>query len=392
MSKQISLSLLFLLSGSLSLWSQVDTTFVYNNNTTYGSLDIRIARSATWYYYLQQDQTFSFRQNTTGGKTNTFFDMTSWDSSPYLQGNLREKNGSNEYFVMNYRILPPVNYNATYAQGYPLLLILHGLGEAGNCSEHECHHADINYNPNTNTPAAPVNVDHPLLNNDHLLTNGGRAHLKARNDAGSKLPDDPTLPARAFPGFVLFPQNLNGWNGSSIQDAIRLVRLITKKYKIDKNRIYVHGLSNGGKGVYEAMKRAPWMFAAAAAMSPIDDAFISQQQMASTVAHVPLWVFQGGLDEMPNPLKTENIIKKFRDAGMVVRYTKYPNLGHGTWNTAYSEPDFFSWFLGKNNANIHAFAGATTICGSSGLKLELPQGYLAYQWKLNSQTITGAYT
>ena len=30
---------------------------------------------------------------------------------------------------------------------------------------------------------------------------------------------------------------------------------------------------------------------------------------------------------------------QFRSVGAVVRYTLYPELGHGTWNKAYNEPD-----------------------------------------------------
>jgi predicted esterase len=386
-----SLAIIFLFCSKTQ--AQVDTTFIYNNNTPYGSLDIRIANSASWYYYLQEEKTFAFRESSPGVKTNTYLDMTSsWDSSPYSQGNLREKNGATDSYVMNYRLLKPQNYNATYSPGYPLLLILHGLGEAGNCSEFECHHADKNYDPNDNSPAAPVTADHALLNNDHQLTNGGVVHMKAWKDAGSKLPNDPTLAARAFPGFILFPQNLNGWDGATTSDAIRIVRLLCKKYNIDENRVYIHGLSNGGHGVYETVKRAPWMFAAVLTMSAIDDGFINQQQMAPAIAHVPLWVFQGALDQNPYPQKTENYIKKFRDAGAVVRYTKYANVGHGTWSTAYKEPDFFTWMLGKNKANIHSFSGAKTICSAAGLKLEVPAGYLAYQWQLNGQLISGANT
>jgi chitodextrinase len=382
---------LLLVVISIEAGAQVDTTFIHNNNRPYGSLDIRIAKSPTWYYYLQESKTFSFRESAPGVKTDTYLDMTSsWDSSPYTQGNLREKNGSSDSFVMNYRLLHPMNYNASYNPGYPLLLIMHGLGEAANCSEFECHHADQNYSPVTNVPAAPVNADHPLLNNDHHLTNGGNVHLKARNDAAGKLPNDPSLAARAFPGFVLFPQDLNGWNNRPAEDAIRIVRLICKKYNIDENRVYIHGLSNGGHGVYEVIKRAPWMFAAALTMSAIDDGFINNVKMAPAIAHIPLWVFQGSKDENPTPQKTKNYVKKFRDAGAVVRYTEYPDLGHGTWGTAYREPDFFTWILSKNKANIHTFSGSTTICGASGLKLELAEGYKAYQWQLNGQTISGA--
>lgn len=376
---------------SFETFAQVDTTYIYNPGTPYGTLDIRLARSATNYYYLQEGKTFSFRESAPGVKTESYRDMTSWDSSPYLQGNLREKKSETEdNFVMNYRLLLPQNYDPAYAKGYPIIIIFHGLGESGNCWEKVCHHADKNYSPLVNDPPAPTTIDSELLNNDHQLTNGGNVHLKARNDAGEKLPDDPTLPERAFPGLVLIPQNFNGWDGANAQDAIRIIRLLLKKYNIDDNRIYIHGLSNGGSGVYEAVKRAPWMFAATLTMSAINDAAINTQGMAPAIAHIPLWIFQGGQDVNPYPQKTENYIKLFRDAGSRVRYSRYESLGHGTWSTAYHEPDFFTWILGKNKATLHSFAGSTTICSAEGLKLELAAGFMAYQWQLNGTTIAGA--
>jgi hypothetical protein len=77
----------------ISSFGQVDTSYIYNSSTAYGTLDIRIAKSASRYYYLEDNKTFNFRESG-GSKTNSYFDMTSWDSSPYAQGNLREKNGS----------------------------------------------------------------------------------------------------------------------------------------------------------------------------------------------------------------------------------------------------------------------------------------------------------
>src|SRR5687768_11980133 len=89
-------------------FSQVDTSFIYRENMPYGTLDLRIAKTSNRYYYLQEDTTFSFRESTPGVKTNTYLDMTSWDSSPYAEGNLRERVGSADNFVMNYRLLKPV--------------------------------------------------------------------------------------------------------------------------------------------------------------------------------------------------------------------------------------------------------------------------------------------
>jgi predicted esterase len=372
-------------------FAQVDTTFLYKTNMPYGTLDIRIAKSSTQYYYLQEDKTMSYRESSPGVRTDTYLSMLSWNTSEYTQGNLREKSGMNDNFIMNYRLLKPKDYNASYSSGYPILVMMHGLGERGNCWDDKCYFADRDWNYNTNTPPAPTDPNSILLNNDLNLLNGGSAHLNARNLAGSRLPDAGDMPAGAFPGFVLFPQNLNGWTGNSVQDVIKTVRLLVKKYNIDEDRIYIEGISNGGGGTFEALKRASWLFACAVMMSPISDGFVLSQGMEPTIAHIPLWIFQGGKDKGPTPFYTENHIKQFRDAGAVVRYNLYPDLGHGTWNTAFKEPDFFSWIRAKNKSDIHTYAGNTSICGiNSGVKMELANGFYKYQWQKDGVTIDGA--
>jgi predicted esterase len=377
---------------SNELTGQVDTTFIYRSGVPYGTLDIRLAKSSTRYYYLQQNRTFAFRESSPGVRTYSYKDMTSWDSSPYTQGNLREKNGSADYFVMNYRLLEPLNYNKTYQPGYPLIVFMHGAGERGNCWRSTCYFADPTWNPNTNSPPAPTDPDSKVLNNDHNLLHGGSTHLAMRNSANGKLPNDPTLSARSFPGFVLFAQTLNGWTGSTVQDLIRLVRLVAKKYNIDEDRIYIEGLSAGGTAQYEAIKRAPWLFASSIAMSSVSDAGIISLNYQSKIAHIPLWIFQGGIDTNPSPSQTLGYVKKFRDAGMLVRYTVYPELGHGTWNKAMNEPDFFKWMLTQTKARIHTFAGSTSICGTNGqgVKMQLSEGFRAYQWERNGVIISGA--
>ncbi|MEX2231263.1 MAG: PA14 domain-containing protein, partial [Cyclobacteriaceae bacterium] len=75
-----------------------------------------------------------------------------------------------------------------------------------------------------------------------------------------------------------------------------------------------------------------------------------------------------------------------------IRYTLYPELGHGTWNKAFNEPDFFSWMLGKNKADIHSFENSTFICSTEGTRLELAEGFKAYQWQFNGAAISGATT
>jgi chitodextrinase len=392
MKKLVGLAVLIACTGMCS-FAQVDTTFIYNTAMPYGTLDLRLVKSPTRYYYLQEGVTFSFRESAPGVKTNTYRDMTSWNSSAYGQGNLREKNGSQDLFVLNYRILLPANYNPDYEPGYPIIMMMHGAGETGNCWNDNCHWSNTSWNPNNNNPPAPTDESSELLNNDRNLFHGGSQHLDAVKLAGTKLPNDPTMPDRAFPGIVIFPQSLNGWlQPSKVEEAIKLLRLIIKKYNVDQNRVYVHGLSNGGAGVNQAIKRAPWLFAAALGMSAVTDGEIAVNNMLDEVSKLPLWYFQGGQDLNPTPSRTFGFVKKLRDAGATVRYYLYPTLGHGTWNTAYKEPDFFTWILSKRKYNPHIYYGYPVICNTTnvGARLGFSKGFLAYQWEKDGAIIEGA--
>lgn len=371
------------LAAALYSHAQVKSNYQYSTSMPYGTLDIRTRISSSDYYYLQENKTFSFRESSPGVRTNKYVDMTSWDSSPYKEGNLRRKTGTADKFVMNYRLLFPNGYTSTYNPGYPMMVHLHGAVERGNCYYTNCYHATPNYTVAANSPAAPKTATHKLLNNDHNLNVGGKQYLDARNLAGTRKPNDPSMPARAFPGFVLVPQMFNIWDSLQVQDMIRIVRLVAAKYKIDQDRIYVQGLSIGGYAVYESMKRASWLFAAALPMSAVWDANIFKQNQQGKVAHIPLWVFQGGKDTRPSPTFTQNIINNYKKAGGIVRYTYYSTLGHVIWNSAYGTTDYFSWTLKQSKANLHVFAGNTVIDKSKNYypKMFLAEGFLAYQWE-----------
>ena len=382
MNKIFTVSICCLLAACYS-FAQVKSNYQYSTTMPYGTLDIRTRVSSSEYYYLQENKTFSFRESSPGVRTNKYLDMTSWDSSPYKEGNLRHRIGTVDKFVMNYRLLFPLGYNSTYAQGYPMMVHFHGAYERGNCVYTTCYHSTPSYTVEANSPPAPKTATHRLLNNDHNLNVGGKQYLDARNLAGTRLPHDPMMPSRAFPGFVLSVQMFNVWDSLQVQHVIRVVRLLTAKYKIDQDRIYAQGLSIGGYAVYESMKRASWLIAAGLPMAAVWDANIFTQNQQGKVAHIPLWVFQGGLDTRPSPAFTEAIITKYRNAGGIVRYTLYSNLGHVIWNNAYATTDYFSWMLKQSKANLHAYKGITVIDKSKSQypKLFLAEGFLAYQWE-----------
>lgn len=388
--KTISTLVISCLVAAGHCFAQVKNNYQYNTGMPYGTLDIRTTINTTNYYYLQENVTFSFRESSPGVKTKKYHDMTSWDSSPYKEGNLRKKAGTRDSFVMNYRLLLPNGYSASYNPGYPMIVHLHGAVERANCYYNNCYHSTPAYTVEQNSPAAPKTATHRLLNNDHNLNAGGKQYLDARNLAGTRKPNDPSMPARAFPGFVLVPQMFNIWDSLQVQDVIRIVRLVAEKYKIDQDRIYIQGLSIGGYGVYECLKRASWLFAAALPMAAVWDANIFKQNQQAKVAHIPLWIFQGGKDTRPSPAFTNTIINNFKKAGASVRYTLYSDLSHVVWTRAYGTSDYFSWMLKQSKANLHVHNGIKVIdkAKSQYPKLVLAEGFLAYQWQKNGVTLS----
>ncbi|WKZ60975.1 MAG: hypothetical protein QY309_05695 [Cyclobacteriaceae bacterium] len=396
--------------------AQIDPTweyFHYKNDGTRGpgpgtsgtfiNIDIRLAadypNDPGRQYYLTEGSTFSFRRtSSTGPLTNTYHPMAGFNSTNYTQGQLRSVGQwQGDIFQMNYRLLFPRNYatNPDVEGGYPMIVMIHGFGERGNCWDNNCYHNNKNWNPNANNPAAAWN-NNSLLNNDHSMTHGGAVHqtaVRTTTPAGMP-PDDPNMPARAFPGFVLFPQNLNGWAhwDSPDENVVRIIRLLILTYNINPNKIYIHGLSDGGAGVYRIIRCAPWLFAGALPMSAVNGAETNEYKMHPYIASIPIWTFQGGTDRNPWPWQTEARVLDFRNNGMDVRYTLYPTLGHGVWNNAYNEPDFFSWMMKKDKANIHVKFNNPTVCSTSGASAELilAQGFRAYQWEKDGELIPGA--
>ncbi|MBX2955401.1 MAG: fibronectin type III domain-containing protein [Cyclobacteriaceae bacterium] len=475
-------------------YSQIDTTwtyFHYRNNGpnlpgTWGAgplpsgngvtIDIRLVNNEnnfpndyTTRFYLTENKTFSFRKNNSGLFTDSYHAMAGFNSINYTQGQLRMEIGENAWlgdrFRMNYRLLFPRNYaaNPTVEGGYPMIVMVHGFGERGNCWGGNCYWANGVWNPNDNSPAAitygisaaesagsgltmfttignhqlltgqqvvirnstvsayngtrtitavtsntftvgvsfsataTANVSRPgvfeLLNNDHSMTHGGAVHQTAvlTTTPAGMVPNNPNMPARAFPGFVLFPQNLNGWTIGA-EDVVRIIRLLVKKYNINPNKIYIHGLSDGGAAVYRVIRCAPWLFAGALPMSAVNGAEINEWNLEPFIETIPLWIFQGGTDGNPTPALTQARVQDFRNNGLSVRYTLYPTLGHGVWNNAYAEPDFFSWMRNKDKANIHVKFGNRSICSTTGApaELRLAQGFWAYQWEKDGELIPGA--
>lgn len=253
-----------------------------------------------------------------------------------------------------FRLRFPKTYNPAAADGkkYPMLVFFHGIGEKG-----------------------------PIHDNEYHLYHGGEVFNNAVNSG-------------AFDGYVLFMQSPGGFfGGAHYQNIAELIDYMVANNKLDPFRVSVNGLSGGGQASWEMLINKPAYIAASLPMSWTQTEY-KQPAVVNTVKHTPLWIFQGGQDGSPAPSTSEQVRDAILGAGGNFRYTVYPELGHGTWDKAWSEPDFFPFLTRAYAANPWPHFGRTEFCPGDAINvtLGLNPGFGAYQWRRNGIVIEGAVT
>jgi predicted peptidase len=142
-----------------------------------------------------------------------------------------------------------------------------------------------------------------------------------------------------FPFIVVSPQAplRGGWQNKSL---LALLDEIEGKYKVDKDRVYLTGLSMGGYGTWRLAAAAPERFAAIVPICGGGD-----PKSAEKLKGLPIWVFHGAKDNAVPLKRSEDMVKALKDAGHEVKFTIYPNAGHDSWTETYNNPELYKWLL-----------------------------------------------
>jgi predicted peptidase len=221
--------------------------------------------------------------------------------------------------TLNYRILWPDNFSED--QVYPLVLFLHGAGERGSDNEAQLIHGSSLFAAVENRAEFPAIVIFPQCPRDDYWSNVD----VDRSGEGVKLEFHPEkTPTTAL---------------SLVMEL--LSEQLDKSY-VDKDRVYVAGLSMGGMGTFEILGRMPQTFAAAI---PICGG--GSDDLVEKYAQVPMWVFHGAKDDVVNPLYSLEMVEALLEAGGYPNFTLYENARHNSWDSAFAEPEFLPWLFSK---------------------------------------------
>lgn len=178
--------------------------------------------------------------------------------------------------------------------------------------------------------------DFPLL----LFLHGGGE--SGRNLSVLKKHGPPKMMAEGypFPFLVLAPQHPNENTWWDVRAVKELLELVVEEYRVDRDRLYLTGLSRGGSAAWELAVNYPDTFAAMAVvcgMAPTPYAHWLNKEM-------PIWVFHGAEDPVIPVSESDIMVNRLKELGYNVTYTRYDGVGHDSWIPAYKNDDLYTWF------------------------------------------------
>lgn len=237
------------------------------------------------------------------------------DLKQYDRGNYIE--GSDSIY---YRILFPENFNPK--QLYPIVFFLHGSGERGNDNEKQLANGGKLFLSKAARKQFPAIVVFPQCSNDSFWAN-----VEFTSDAAGKR------------GFNF---QKRGKPTKSMHALIGMIDNFLEKPYVDRSRIYVGGLSMGGMGTYELLRRKPKTFAAAFSICGGDN-IANVQKYKKT----PLWIFHGEKDDVVPVSLSTSIADQLKVLEVDPKITLYPNDNHNSWDSAFAEPELLPWLFGN---------------------------------------------
>lgn len=221
--------------------------------------------------------------------------------------------------TLPYRILYPEDYDPEGS--YPMVFFLHGAGERGNDNQKQLVHGAKLFLEDSVRTAFPAIVVFPQCPGDSYWSN---VDIQSTPEGARE-----------------FYFRTKGKPSDAMSLLLRLVKNIRKEEAVDKQRLYIGGLSMGAMGTFEALRRAPKFFAAAFAICGGDNT-----ANVKKYRHIPLWIFHGEQDNVVPSTHSHALIAELKRLGANPKATFYPAANHNSWDDAFAEPELLPWLFG----------------------------------------------
>ncbi|MBI1302193.1 MAG: prolyl oligopeptidase family serine peptidase [Phycisphaera sp.] len=225
-----------------------------------------------------------------------------------LETTVRKADGAVDAVYRSRLVEPSTEALAKAGGRLPLVVFLHGSGERGDDNTAQLKHfagATAGEEFQSRVPAFVLAMQCPRDESWSAID------LKAFREKG-ELPRFAEEPTRAMRALV-----------AAIEEV-----LATKP--VDRDRVYLTGLSMGGFGAFDLAARRPELFAAIAPICGGGD-----PTTAARFAHLPLAIVHGADD----PVVPVALSRAMRDAAVAAggspRFLELAGIGHDAWTPAY---------------------------------------------------------
>jgi len=152
------------------------------------------------------------------------------------------------------------------------------------------------------------------------------------------------------------------WQPVQVENVLRLVDQVKRRYNVDESNVYVTGVSDGGTGAYFfAMREAtlwsscdPFNGHPMVLANPATG--VDGQLYLTNLRDCPLHIVNGGRDRLYPAANVAPFIDLMNEAGADLEWTVYPEAGHDTswWPEAEREP--YETFLHAHPREAHPAA------------------------------------
>ena len=223
---------------------------------------------------------------------------------------------------MPYRLFLPTNYNPR--KKYPLVLSFHGAGSRGN----------DNLKQLRPWVAGWMDKEFQKENSCIILM--------------------PQCPKKQQWVNVPWKEGSYKLNDIQLSKPMKLAKEIfdkvVKENAVDKERIYVMGVSMGGYGAWNFVMNYPEIIAAVIPICGGGD-----PSMANKIKKIPIWAFHGDEDPtVPLSGSKDMIEALYQQKKNKARFTIYKDVGHNSYEFAWKETALIDWVFSqkKNNDNL----------------------------------------
>lgn len=201
---------------------------------------------------------------------------------------------SDKYYNFKYVKYLPEDYDET--KSYPLVFFLHGAGERG----------------------------------DDLDVASRHGYAKHMREDGAE-----------YPFIYIAPQcPLKKYWGCYTESLCAFLDYICDELPIDRDRIYLTGLSMGGTGTWMLAMAQPERFAA---IAPVCGSGICWN--GGIIKHIPVMMYHGDQDEIVSISESITMLKAIGKNGGNAELKICYGYGHDVWDVAYAGEELMNWLL-----------------------------------------------